>query len=57
MVDCGLSFLSDIIPNIINKETIVDTILMRIVVLYGPNLLSCQKDSCSIKEEIKAMLG
>lgn len=56
MVNRSLSFLSDIISNIINKKSIVDTILMWKVVLDGSYLLSCQKYSCSIKKEIEAVL-
>lgn len=56
MIDSSLSFLSDILPDIINKESIVDSILMREIISNRSYLLSSEEDTALIQKQIESML-
>lgn len=55
MIDSRLSFLSDILSDIINKESIVDSMLMREIISNCSYLLSSKEYSTLIQKQIESM--
>lgn len=56
MIDSGLSFLSDIFPDIINKESIVDSMLMGEIISNSSYLLSSKEYPTLVQKQIESML-
>ncbi len=56
MIYSCLSFLGDILSDTINKESIVDSILMREVISDCSDLLSSKEYSTLIQKQIESFL-
>lgn len=56
MIDSRLPFLSDILSDIVNEKSIIESILVREVIFDGSYLLSCKENSTLIQKQIESML-